>query len=110
MGKEKRASYQKEYREKSGDKMKEQIKEWYKEHLDYSKQWKESHPGYFTHRGEKQRNRLRKYMKFYMRKYRKWLKLRSNRVNKKNLPLDVGLNFTNHYTKVHDVIAEKNSF
>lgn len=77
MDKEKRAAYLKEYWEKFSDKMREQIKDWHREHPAYSKEWLKSHTGYFTNWCEKHRNRLREYRKFYMRKYRRWKKLRS---------------------------------
>ncbi|MFB0510255.1 MAG: hypothetical protein ACETVX_07135 [bacterium] len=47
MNKIHRAAYQKEYREKYGDKMHEQVKAWFGKHPDYLKRWRKAHPGYF---------------------------------------------------------------
>ena len=46
MDKEKRVAYQKEYRNKYGDKMRLQIKEWFSEHNNYLKKWRVEHPSY----------------------------------------------------------------
>ena len=40
MNKEKVKVYQKEYRENYGDKMKKQIKEWFQEHPNYWREWR----------------------------------------------------------------------
>ena len=76
-----RAEYFKEYREKFGDVMRSQVKEWFKKHPDYSKKWRRSHPDYFKDWQKHHPNYCMKwrlchkahwkdYIKNYMRKYR----------------------------------------
>jgi len=77
MDKEKREAYDKEYREKCGDVMREQIKEWFKKHPKYLKEWRSAHPRYFDAWRQKNKVHLRKYKRFYMREYRRLLKLKA---------------------------------
>jgi hypothetical protein len=76
--KEKRASYQKDYRETCGDVVREQIKEWFKEHPKYLKKWRSDHPRYFDAWRQKNKNKLREYKRLYMREYRRILKLKAS--------------------------------
>jgi len=62
-----RAFYYKEYREKYGDLMREQIKDWYKQHPDYLKEWRKLHPNYF----KEYRRRNYERLKIYWREYRR---------------------------------------
>jgi len=68
-----RTIYQKEYREKYGDFMREQIKEWFKQHPDYLKKWRTTHPKYFQEYRENNRQRLN----IYWRKYRRLKRFQS---------------------------------
>lgn len=61
----KRYWYHKEYREKYGDLMKEQIKEWFKKHPNYHKNWRKRHSDYW----HKWRKRHLKYRREYERMY-----------------------------------------
>ena len=62
-----RSKYNKEYREKYGDFMQEQIKEWLLQHPDYFKEWRKSHPDYYTKYRKKNHHKLRIYWREYRR-------------------------------------------
>jgi hypothetical protein len=77
----KRYEYFKEYREKFGDIMRLQIREWFREHPDYLKEWGEQHPNYFKYWRmkhpdyfkkwrEEHKEQWNEYLKNYMKMYR----------------------------------------
>jgi ABC-type metal ion transport system substrate-binding protein len=65
-----RVVYQKEYRDKYGDLMQEQIKVWFKQHPNYLKEWRKSHPAYFKEYRKQNQERLRVYWRVYKQKKR----------------------------------------
>jgi hypothetical protein len=68
MGKNKRTTYQKEYRENYGDYMREQIKEWFRKHPNYLKEWRKTHSNYYQNYRKKNIVKLRIYWKNYKSK------------------------------------------
>jgi len=69
----KRYWYHKEYRERYGDLMKEQIKEWFMKHPNYLKNWRRKHPNDWYQWRKRHLEHRREYEKryYYCRKRNK---------------------------------------
>ncbi|MBA7662388.1 hypothetical protein ES703_70417 [subsurface metagenome] len=78
--------YMRNYRKTYGDLMKQQIREWCKQHTDYFNKWRQLHPGYHKawqiknydhyceyqkHWREQHRAKINIYMRKYMQQYRR---------------------------------------
>ncbi len=75
-----RKIYMKDYRINCGELMKQQVREWRKQHTDYFNKWRQLHPGYhkawqmknhdhYCEYQEKWRKQHHDQINFYMREY-----------------------------------------
>lgn len=68
------AKYQKNYRENYGEKMRDQIREWFQKNPNYLKEWSRNHPLYYQIRYRRMRN-------CYLKQHKSWLATNKERRN-----------------------------